>query len=211
MTEKIKVMLVEDHVIVREGLKMLLQLNESIIVCGEAGCLSEALEIMDMAEPDLILLDFNLPDSDGINGCIALKRLYPAVKIIILTAYSQKHIVVEAIRAGADGYLLKNIKHDVLLNTIRLVYQGAHILDPDVSEGVINALKCKGDDEKSEFTPRELDIIQLISSGKSNKEIAAVLSISDKTVRNYISTLFKKINVTNRTEAASFWLRRKNT
>ncbi len=211
MVDRIKVMLIDDHNIVRDGLKMLLQLNESIEVCGEAGSLQEALEVIRKTNPDLILLDFTLPDSDGVNGCTTIKRLYPKVKIIILTAYSQKHLVLETIRAGADGYLLKNIKYDILVNTIHLVHQGAHILDPAVSDGVIDTLKHKSDEnDDGDLSPRELNIIELISSGKSNKEIAEALSISDKTVRNYISTIFKKISVSNRTEAASYWLRKRN-
>lgn len=211
MADRIKVMLIDDHNIVRDGLKMLLQLNESIAVCGEAGSLREALENIGKAKPDIVLLDFTLPDSDGVNGCTVIKRLYPEVKIIILTAYSQEHLVLETIKAGADGYLLKNIKHDVLVNTIQLVYQGGHILDPAVSDRVIDALKYGSKEtEDGNLSPRELNIIQLISSGKSNKEIAEALSISDNTVRNYISNLFKKINVSNRTEAASYWLRKKN-
>lgn len=211
MEDKIKVMLIDDHSIVRDGLKMLLQLNESIVVCGEAGSLQDALDVIEQVDPDLILLDFKLPDSDGVNGCSIIKRRYPKVKIIILTAYAEKSLVLETLRAGADGYLLKNIKYDVLVSTIQLVYQGAHILDPAVSEGVISNLKNNGEiTENGELSPRELSIIQLLSSGKSNKEIAETLSISDKTVRNYISNLFKKINVTNRTEAAGYWLRKRN-
>lgn len=211
MEDKIKVMLIDDHSIVRDGLKMLLQLSESISVCGEAGSLQEALDVMEQADPDVILLDFKLPDSDGVNGCSIIKRRYPKVKIIILTAYSEKHLVLETLRAGADGYLLKNIKYDVLVSTIQLVNQGAHILDPAVSDGVISNLKNHGEiTQNGDLSPRELSIIQLLSSGKSNKEIAETLSISDKTVRNYISNLFKKINVTNRTEAAGYWLRKRN-
>ncbi len=211
MAAKIKVLLVDDHAIVRDGLKMLLDLNASIQVCGEAGTLKDALEIIPKAKPELILLDFKLPDGDGVSSCTMIKRLYPEVKIIILTAYSQNHLVLEAIRAGADGYLLKNIKYDVLCDTIKLVHQGSHILDPAVSEGVIQSLTKEGDSPGEEgLSPRELAIIELISAGKSNKEIGLLLAISDKTVRNYISTIFKKINVTNRTEAASYWLRREN-
>lgn len=212
MVDKIKVMLIDDHHIIRDGLKMLFQLSESIEVCGEAGSLREALEIIEQADPDVVLLDFKLPDSDGVNGCTIIKRQYPKAKIIILTAYSEKHLVLETIRAGADGYLLKNIKYDVLVDTIKLVHKGAHILDPAVSDGVVSNLKNNGEiDENGDLSPRELTIIQLLSSGKSNKEIAETLSISDKTVRNYISNLFKKINVSNRTEAAGYWLRKRHT
>ncbi|MDR7871032.1 MAG: response regulator transcription factor [Tissierellaceae bacterium] len=209
MNNKIKVMLIDDHNIVRDGLKMLIQLNEDILVCGEAGSLEEAMDVIPKADPDVILLDFKLPDGDGVNGCNLIKRNYPDIKVIILTAYSQNHLVMETIRAGADGYLLKNIQHEVLINTIKMVHDGAHILDPSVSKGVINNIQNGSEkNEDDDLSPRESDILKLISTGKSNKEIAEALSISDKTVRNYISNIFKKINVTNRTEAACYWLRK---
>jgi len=209
MNEKIRVMLIDDHNIVRDGLKMLLQLNKDILVCGEAGSLDEAMKVIPIAAPDVILLDFKLPDGDGVNGLNLIKRSYPDIKVIILTAYSQNHLVMETIKAGADGYLLKNIQHEVLVNTIKIVYMGAHILDPSISKGVIISMN-NGDKkvEDNDLSPRESNILQLISTGKSNKEIAEILCISDKTVRNYISYIFKKINVTNRTEAASYWLRK---
>lgn len=211
MDDKVRVLLVDDHNIVRDGLKLLLQLNEQVLVCGEAGSINEALEVIPKSKPDVILLDFKLPDGDGVNGCNLIKSQFPNVKIIILTAFSQNHLVMETMRAGADGYLLKNIKYEELINTILLVNKGAHILDPSVSGGVINKIKMNNENtERGELSPRESNILQMLSSGKSNKEIAELLSISDKTVRNYISNIFKKINVTNRTEAASYWYRKNN-
>jgi len=191
MNEKIRVMLIDDHNIVRDGLKMLLQLNKDILVCGEAGSLDEAMKVIPIAAPDVILLDFKLPDGDGVNGLNLIKRSYPDIKVIILTAYSQNHLVMETIKAGADGYLLKNIQHEVLVNTIKIVYMGAHILDPSISKGVIISMN-NGDEkvEDNDLSPRESNILQLISTGKSNKEIAEILCISDKTVRNYISYIF---------------------
>lgn len=145
---------------------------------------------------------------NGVIGCTAIKRYYPNIKVIILTAYAENHLVMETIKAGADGYLLKNIQYESLVDSIRLVSRGAHILDPSVSDGVINRIKEGPDtDLDHELSPRELSILKLISAGKTNKEIAEVLSISDKTVRNYMSNLFVKIHVSNRTEAAVYWLR----
>lgn len=209
MKEKIRVMLVDDHNIVRNGLKTLLQQSEDVDVSGEAGSLQEALEVIPKSEPDVILLDLKLPDSDGVNGCNLIKRNYPDIKVIILTAYSQNHLVMETMRAGADGYLLKNIQYEVLVNTIKMVYEGAHILDPAVSENVLGKM-LNNNEKKSDdgLSPRESNILELLSTGKSNREIAEILSISENTVRNYISSMFKKINVTNRTEAANYWLRR---
>lgn len=211
MADKIKVLLTDDHNIVRDGLKMLLQLDEQITVCGEAGSISETMDAIAKSDPDIILLDFKLPDGDGINGCNLIKSQYPNIKIIILTAYSQNHLVMETIKAGASGYLLKNIEYNELVKTIKLVYKGAHVLDPRVSKGVIDSLNNDSERQVDDgLSPRESNILELISSGKSNKEIAEILSISDKTVRNYISNMFKKINVTNRTEAAGYWMRKRD-
>ncbi|MBU5311319.1 response regulator transcription factor [Tissierella carlieri] len=212
MKGKIRVLLVDDHSVVRDGLRLLLQLNDGLEVCGEAATLKEAIMMTIDTNPDVVLLDFKLPDGDGVNGCISIKNLFPNIKIIILTAYAEQHIVMETIRAGADGYLLKNIESEELIKTILSVHNGESVLDPSVTEGVFNSIKLDNQkiEESSEFSPRETKILQALSLGKTNKEIAESLSISDKTVRNYISNIFKKINVSNRTEAASYWIRKKN-
>lgn len=213
MKDKIRVLLVDDHRVVRDGLKLLLQLNNRLEVCGEAATLNEAIMMTINTNPDVILLDFKLPDGDGVNGCISIKNLFPNIKIIILTAYAENHIVMETIRAGADGYLLKNIESEELIKTILSVYDGGSVLDPSLTDGVFNSIKLDNqkNDIDSYLSPRESKILQYISLGRTNKEIAETLSISDKTVRNYISNIFKKINVSNRTEAASYWIRKKNT
>jgi len=207
---RIKVLIVDDHNIVRDGLRLILELDDRIEVCGEAKGLQEAMDIIPEAQPDVILLDFKLPDGDGVNGCICIKSRFPKVKIIILTAYSQDHLVMETIRAGASGYLLKNIKSDELIKNIFKVYEGDSVLDASVTEGVFNnIIERQKADIDSTLSCRETYILQMVSLGKSNKEIAEALAISEKTVRNYISNIFKKLNVSNRTEAASYWIRKK--
>ena len=211
MRDKIRVLLVDDHSIVRDGLRLLLQLNDKLEVCGEAATLEEAIMMTTKTSPDVVLLDFKLPDGDGVNGCLRMKSLFPNIKIIILTAYAEDHIVMETIKAGADGYLLKNIESEELIKTIECVYNGDSVLDPSVTEGVFNSIKQDNEEKEisTNLSPRETKILEAISLGKTNKEIADTLSISDKTVRNYVSNIFKKINVSNRTEAASFWIRKK--
>ncbi len=212
MKNKIKVLLVDDHSVVRDGLKLLLQLHDDLEVCGEAATLKEAIMMTINTNPDIILLDFKLPDGDGVSGCTSIKNLFPNIKIIILTAYAEDSIVMETIKAGADGYLLKNIESEELIKTILCVYEGGSVLDPSLTEGVFNSIKLDNqkDEIDSYLSPRETKILQAISLGKTNKEIADTMSISDKTVRNYVSNIFKKINVSNRTEAASYWIRKKN-
>lgn len=213
MKNRIKVLVVDDHNIVRDGLRMILELDDRIEVCGEAKGLQESLDIIAKTKPDVILLDFKLPDGDGVSGCISIKNRFPKVKIIILTAYSQDHLVMETIRAGADGYLLKSIKREELINNILNVYKGNSVLDTSLTECVFNNIITpmgKVLKEDSKLSAREIYIIQMVSLGKSNKEIAKALAISEKTVRNYISNIFKKLNVSNRTEAASYWIRKKS-
>lgn len=209
MTDKIKVFLVDDHSIVRSGLKLILELDKRIEVCGEAKNLQETLDTIGECKPDVVLLDFKLPDGDGVNGCLAIKSRLPQTKIIILTAYSQAHLVMEIIRAGADGYLLKNVKGEELIDNIIKVYQGDSILDSAVTESILANIKTSMEKQKSDkLTNKEVEILKMISIGMSNKEIARDMAISEKTVRNYISNIFRKLNVSNRTEAASYWLRK---
>ncbi|UMZ74352.1 response regulator [Natranaerofaba carboxydovora] len=209
MKNSTKVLLVEDHGIVRNGLKLILDLDDSIEVCGEVGTLNEAMGSIEENAPDVILLDFKLPDADGIIGCGNIKKMFPEIKVIILTAYADRHIVTETIKAGAEGYLLKNIDSDELIKTIKQVQEGKVVLDPSVTKNVINDLKTKDVKNRisSKLSPKEVEILQMISVGKANKEIGEALDISDKTVRNYVSSILRKLNVSNRTEAASYWVR----
>lgn len=209
---RVKVLLVDYYSIVREGLKFILELNDSVEVCGEAKDLNETLDIIPKINPDIILLDSNFPDGDGVNGCIRIKSMFPNVKIIILTERAEEYFVIEMIRAGVDGYLLKNISTDELMENILKVNKGDCVLDASLARyamNIINHKKGKIGTELHHLSPRETDILQMISCGKCNKEIADTLFISEKTVRNYISHIFKKIHVSNRTEAAIYWLRQK--
>ncbi|UWG95445.1 response regulator transcription factor [Dehalobacter sp. DCM] len=210
---KIRVMIVDDHSIVRDGLKLILGSDEHIQIIGEAKDLRETMEILAEQRPDVLLLDFKLPDSDGITGCQTIKSRYPSIKIIILTAYSQDHIIIETLKAGASGYLLKNIKSEELIQSIIKVYEGNSILDSSVTESILQQIILppeKNIPKETVLSTKETQIMDMVSIGKSNKEIARLLLISEKTVRNYISTIFRKLNVTNRTEAASYWIRKKN-
>lgn len=212
MTKAIRVLLVDDHSVVREGLRLLLQLDNRLEVCGEASTLNEGIDMIKELKPDLVLLDFKLPDGDGISGCNSIKNIFPEIKIIILTAYTEDHLVVEAIRSGVDGYLLKNADAEELIKTIISVYEGESVLDSSVTEIIFtNIKKDKSSSmEDSILSPKEKEILEMLSLGKTNKEIGASLYISEKTVRNYVSNIFKKINVSNRTEAAAYWIRNKD-
>lgn len=205
----IKVLLVDDHSIVRLGIKALIEKNEDMMVSGEASNLIEAYENIERLKPDVILLDVKLPDGDGVIGCREIKKLSPESKVIILTAYGDDHLISEVIKAGAEGYLLKNIDSKAIISSIREVALGNSILEQTVLNKMINLYKNKDNIEGS-LTMQEKAILELISEGKTNKEISQELYIGEKTVRNYVSQILKKINVSNRTEAALFWIRQKS-
>ncbi len=212
MSDKIKVLLIDDHSVVREGLRLLLELDNRLIVCGEAATLNEGINMIGELKSHVVLLDFKLPDGDGISGCISIKNIFPDIKIIILTAYTEDHLVLEAIRSGVDGYLLKNVEADELVKTIISVYEGESVLDSSVTDIIFNNIKKEktSSAEDSLLSSKEKEILKMLSLGKTNKEIGAALYISEKTVRNYVSNIFKKINVSNRTEAAAYWIRNRD-
>lgn len=209
MRKELKVLLVDDHSIVRWGIKSIIDKTQGMIVCGESGTLSDAYEKVRELKPDIILLDIRLPDGDGVTGCREIKKISPDTKIIILTAYAEDSIVVESVKSGADGYLLKNIDSKAIITAINDVAQGISVLDPSVVGRVIDAVK-RGSNSDSELTVQEKQILDLISVGKTNREIGEEMFIAEKTVRNYVSRIMKKINVTNRTEAAMYWQRQKS-
>lgn len=202
----IKVLLVDDHAIVRLGIKSLIEKNLDVVVCGECGTLSDALEAVEDLQPDIVLLDIKLPDGDGVIGCKEIKKINPSSKVIILTAYGEDSLISEVIKAGADGYLLKNIDSKKIVSSIRDVANGKSILDSGITNQIVNLLKNKDSDEIV-LTKQEQKILSLVSEGKTNKEIAKEVFIAEKTVRNYVSKIFKIIHAGNRTEAALYWIR----
>lgn len=203
----IKIFLVDDHTVVRMGIRSIFERHENFIVCGEADSLNETYDKIKELKPDVILLDWKLPDGNGMEGCINIKNIIPNVKIVILTAYSQEHIVLDTIKAGADGYLLKNIDSRTIVKAAQDVYSGRSVLDAAVTEILINKVTDKN--QNNNFSQQEKQILELLSIGRTNREIGKELELAEKTVRNYVSRLMKKIGVTNRTEAAIFWSQNK--
>ncbi|AOM83813.1 response regulator transcription factor [Salisediminibacterium beveridgei] len=203
MPAKIKVMIVDDHQVVRKGLKMFLEADRQLTVCGEAGSLKEMLDLIGEVEPDVVLLDFKLPDGDGITGCSAVCSSFPDAKVLILTAYADETLMADASEAGALAYLIKDIESDELISKIK-----------SISSQPSDCRKMKELPNKQlkreyNLSSRDIQILDLLSMGKVNKEIALQLNLNEKTIRNNLHKVFKKINVTNRTEAAGFWARQK--
>lgn len=207
--KNISVLLIDDHAIVRCGIRSLIERNPGLEVCGEAENLQEAyLKVSDL-KPDIALLDIKLPDGDGAAGCREIKKISPETKVIILTAFAEDAIILEAVKAGAEGYLLKNIDSKNIIAAIRDVASGKPALDASIISKVLNVVKG-GQPVDDSLTPQERNILELISQGKTNKEIGLELFISEKTVRNNVSKILRKINVNNRTEAAIYWSRQKS-
>lgn len=200
-----KIMIVEDHAVVRLGLKTLIEKNTEMIVCAEVETLREAYLKLSECNPDLVLLDIKLPDGSGIGGCKRIKKTSPTTKVIILTAYAENHIIIDSIKAGAEGFLLKNANGDAILNAVDDVINGKSVLDSSIADIIFKQVKDADKNTEGNLSVQDQQILEYICHGKTNKEIGQYLYISEKTVRNYVSRIMKKIGVTNRTEAAAYW------
>lgn len=202
-----KIMLVDDHNIVRMGLKGLIDKDPELNVCAEAASLKEAYAELEKTQPDLVLLDMKLPDGYGAEGVREIKRLKPGTRVLILTAFAEEHMVQESLRNGADGYLLKNVDGRSIIQAIHNVLDSLMVMDPAVGNTMLSTSQ---DPIIAQLLDREQMVLNLISQGKTNKEIGESMFLAEKTVRNLITKIMKKINVTNRTEAAAFWLKHKS-
>ncbi|MEC3842100.1 response regulator transcription factor [Bacillus amyloliquefaciens] len=203
------VMIADDQSIVREGLKMILSLHEGIEVSGEASCGEEVLNLLPQTETDVILMDIRMPGMNGIEATKAVKARYPSVKVIILTTFEDGHYIFAGLKSGADGYILKDADSDEIVASLQAVCEGNMMLNPKVTVQVVKALNHMDIPAVQErpklnlteiLTPRELDVAKHIMEGKSNKRIAADLFLTEGTVKNYVSRILDKLEVSNRTE-----------
>jgi DNA-binding NarL/FixJ family response regulator len=211
MKKKIKVFLCDDHRLFREGVGKLLELEEDIRVIGEAGEGREALQKISRTNPDVVLMDIGMPGMDGVNITRKVKKVAPQVNIIMLTVYQDEPHIFEAIKAGAIGYILKDVSSDELIEAVRRVSRGEALIEPQIASKVLKEFKVLSRKKKSteeevysELTGRENDVLRWIALGASNKEIASKLDISRKTVKNHLSNIFQKLHVNSRTKAALF-------
>ncbi|MDF2628369.1 MAG: transcriptional regulatory protein devR [Symbiobacteriaceae bacterium] len=201
------VMVVDDHSVVRMGLIALLSRAPGFAVVGEAGRVAEALEKAEALVPDVVLMDVRLPDGSGIECCRAIRTRRPETKVLMLTSYDDRDAAIAAVMAGAAGYLLKQVEPEELLRAVRLVAGGACLLDSKVASGVLEYIR-RGSPE-GDLSERERSILHLIGEGMTNREIAARLFLSEKTVRNYVSIILQKMGLSNRTQAAAYVSRRR--
>ncbi|HYK71629.1 MAG TPA: response regulator transcription factor [Pseudoneobacillus sp.] len=203
----IKILIADDHHVVRRGLVFFLKTQKDIEVIGEATNGQEAVEMTKSLNPDLVLMDLDMPIMDGIEATKQIKAVLPAMKIMILTSFSDQDHVIPAIEAGASGYQLKDIEPDELVRTIKRILAGENQLHPKATNHLLTHLTNKNRDVKQpidDLTKRELDVLLEIAKGKSNKEIAASLYITEKTVKTHVSNVLAKLNLQDRTQAALF-------
>jgi two-component system, NarL family, response regulator DevR len=207
-TKPLRVLVVDDHELVRRGLVSLLQRREGFQVVAQAGTAAEAVEAAHTYQPDLIVMDVRLPDGSGIEACREIRAEQPTIRVVILTSYPDEEAIFAAIMAGASGYLLKQIRGRDLVAALEVVGRGESLLDPAVTEKVLDRVRriASGTytDELAQLRRQEQKILLLIAEGKTNKEIAAEIFLSDKTVKNYVSSILAKLNLQRRSQAAAF-------
>jgi DNA-binding NarL/FixJ family response regulator len=207
----IRVLLADDHAMFRQGLKSLLESEPDLRVIGEAHSGREAVRYAADTKPDVIVMDIQMPELDGVRATQSILEINPKANVIILTMYRQDSYVFEAVKAGARGYLLKDVDAAVLIDAIRRVTEGETLLDPEMAQNVLEDFRVKKeslpDEKRGDLTEREAAILRLLAQGSSNQEIALKLNISEKTVRNRLSEIFAKLQLNNRTQAALYAIR----
>lgn len=211
-TEKIKVLIVDDHQVVRQGLRTFLELQDDVLVVGEAGDGELAVEMVRQLNPNVVLMDLVMPHLDGISATRQVKSLGTEVKIIALTSFTEDDKVFPAIQAGASSYLLKDVSPDDLVEAIRAVHRGEPRLHPDIArklmEQVAHQVSSPRESHFEDLTERECDVINLIAQGCSNQDIANELVISEKTVKTHVSNILSKLQLEDRTQLAIYAIRK---
>jgi len=211
MKDRVRVLLVDDHEIVRLGLKTLLGDIPWVEVADEVGTAAEALLSVAAHLPDVVVMDIRMPGESGIDACQEIVARWPQVKVIMLTSFDDDALVFKALQAGASGYVLKQVGNQPLIDALDAVRQGAALLDPSVTLRLIEHIRHHETERQAaafrDLSPREMIILAEVSLGKSNSQIADSLSISTKTVRNHVSAILTKLGLTNRIEAATYAVR----
>ncbi|HYO50781.1 MAG TPA: response regulator transcription factor [Chloroflexia bacterium] len=208
--EKISLVIVDDHAIVRQGLRTYLELQPDIEVVGEASDGREALEVVRDTLPDIVLMDLVMPNVDGVEATRTITLLSPSSRVIVLTSFSEDEKVFASIKAGAQGYLMKDVLPQELVRAIRTVHRGEAQLDPEIARKLMQEFtNPQPTAPKHDLTERELEVLRLIAQGKSNKDISEDLVLSEKTVKTHVSNILQKLHLTDRTQAAVYALRQK--
>ena len=207
----LRILLVDDHKVVRLGLRALLESELDLDVVGEAENAAKAVQLAGRLQPDVVLMDVRLPDQSGIMACQQIRRQWPKIQVLMLTSFADEELVLEAIAVGAAGYVLKQLDTTDLLKAIRAVGQGDAVLDPAVTQKVLQQVRrAQQEGHATAFqalSDREVEVLALVADGKTNVEIGESLMLSEKTVRNHVSAILEKLRLTNRIEAATYAVR----
>ena len=201
-----RVFLLDDHEIVRRGLRELLEAEEDLVVVGEAGTAAEALERIPATNPDVAVLDVRLPDGDGVEVCREIRSSHPQINCLMLTSFADDEALFSAILAGASGYVLKQVRGLDLVDAIRRVASGQSLLDPTVTARVLQRLRAPQavDEGIASLTPQERHILDLIAEGLTNRQIGERMFLAEKTIKNYVSNVLMKLGMSRRSEAAAY-------
>jgi two-component system response regulator DevR len=205
----LRLVIVDDSEVVRMGLKTLLEADSSLTLVGEAGSVATAVETALKVRPDLVLLDIRLPDGTGFDACRKILEKLPDTRVLILTSVAEETMVDDAIRAGANGYLLKEVNGRALIQAIHDVAGGKSILDPAITARVLSIIRSNAPGTRNlldSLSPQERRVLALIAEGRTNKEVAAEMNLAEKTVKNYLSTVFEKLHVSRRSQAAALYV-----
>jgi DNA-binding NarL/FixJ family response regulator len=211
----LRVMLVDDHEVVRNGIRSMLAAEDDIVVSGEAGTVREAVDEADRTRPDVVVMDVRLADGSGIEATREIRAKHPATNVLMLTSFADDEALFASIMAGASGYVLKQVRSGELVRAIRSVGAGQSLLDPSVTTAVLDRLR-KGkhlmkDERLARLSPQEERILTLIADGRTNKEVGDQLQLAEKTVKNYVSSILSKLEVARRAEAAAYLARHTTT
>jgi DNA-binding NarL/FixJ family response regulator len=207
----LRILICDDHEVVREGLRTLLAGRADMEVAAEAATSADAIEAAARVRPDIVIMDVRLPDGSGVEACRAIREILPATRVIMLTSYPDDEALYASIVAGASGYLLKQTRAAALIDAIDAVSKGRALLDPDVTARVLERVRRGNVDEDpalASLTDQERRVLEQIATGKTNREIGEVLFLSEKTVKNYVSRILEKLGLHRRAEAAAFAARR---
>ena len=204
--ERLRVVLVDDHEVVRAGIKAMLDAEDDIEVVGEAGTAADGIKKVGYDQPDVAVLDVRLPDASGIEACRDILDRFPDVKVLMLTSFADEQALMSAILAGASGYVLKRVKGSDLVENIRRVGRGESLLDPEMTDKLFRRLRegPRTDPLLAKLSDQELEIVGHIAEGKTNRQIAADMFLAEKTVKNYVSNLLAKMGMSRRSEAAAY-------
>jgi two-component system response regulator DevR len=207
----IRVLIVDDHEVVRIGLQTVLSRQDSIKVVGEAATATDAVAESCHLQPDVVLMDVRLSGGSGVDACRAIKDSCPATRVLFLSSYQDDEAVLAAVFGGAAGYLLKHVNAEGLLRAIHAVAQGQSILDPAITQPLLTRMRLQEAEaselQRTALSTQQQRVLALVAEGKTNKEIGSSLELSDKTVKNYIRFIFQKLKVTRRAQAAAFFIR----